>query len=111
MISATTGSTRSRSSDASLPRCGSAYPHFVDARGRCPPEDVGGPWGYADYLEAMSDPTHKRHAEFMSWLGRRDPNEIDRQAMEMALAQFSGLVEVLSAEPPAKPGRRKPRAA
>ena len=24
---------------------GLLYPHLVDAQGRCPPEDVGGPWG------------------------------------------------------------------
>ena len=27
---------------------GLAYPRLTEARGRCPPEDVGGPWGYAD---------------------------------------------------------------
>jgi hypothetical protein len=29
---------------------------LLDAVGRCPPEDVGGAPGYADYLEATSDP-------------------------------------------------------
>ena len=42
------------------------YPRLVDAKGRCPPEDVGGPWGYAEYLDAMSDPTHTRHAELIA---------------------------------------------
>lgn len=64
------------------------FPRLIDARGRCPPEDVGGPWGYAQYLEAMSDPHHRRHAELVEWLGHRDPNEIDRSAMEAALATF-----------------------
>ncbi|HKM70887.1 MAG TPA: plasmid pRiA4b ORF-3 family protein [Stellaceae bacterium] len=32
------------------------YPRLLSARGRCPPEDVGGTWGYAQYLEAMADP-------------------------------------------------------
>lgn len=64
------------------------FPRLIDAKGRCPPEDVGGPWGYAEYLEAMSDPAHKRHAELLGWLGRRDPNEIDRAAMEAALSRF-----------------------
>ena len=86
------------------------YPRLVDAKGRCPPEDVGGPWGYADYLEAMSDPTHKRHAELIGWLGRRDPNQIDRQAMETALARFAGGTRV-PAKSPSKRGRNKAKAA
>ncbi len=64
------------------------FPRLIDAKGRCPPEDVGGPWGYAEYLAAMSDPGHARHAHFVGWLGRRDPNEIDRAAMETALSRF-----------------------
>ena len=64
------------------------FPRLIDAKGRCPPEDVGGPWGYAEYLAAMSDPGHARHAQLMGWLGRRDPNEIDRAAMDTALSRF-----------------------
>ena len=80
------------------------YPRFVDAKGRCPPEDCGGPWGYADYLAAMSDPAHKRHAELVSWLGHRDPNEIDRQAIETALARFTGEPQL----PAKSPSKRRP---
>ena len=36
---------------------GIAYPRLVEASGRCPPEDVGGPWGYRDFLEGIADPT------------------------------------------------------
>ena len=86
------------------------YPRLVDANGRCPPEDVGGPWGYAEYLEAISDQTHARHAELIGWLGHRDPNEIDRQALKTALAGFVALLKA-PAKRPLKPGRRKPRAA
>lgn len=64
------------------------FPRLIDAKGRCPPEDVGGPWGYAEYLEAMSDPTHPRHAELLDWLGHRDPNEIDIAKMQEALSRF-----------------------
>lgn len=64
------------------------FPRLIDAKGCCPPEDIGGPWGYAEYLAAISDPHHPRHAEFMEWLGRRDPNEVDRMAIEAALSPF-----------------------
>lgn len=73
------------------------FPRLIDAKGCCPPEDIGGPWGYAEYLEAISDPHHPRHAEFMGWLGRRDPNEVDRAAIEAALSQF-----VIRAKAPAR---------
>jgi hypothetical protein len=39
-----------------------AYPRLIEASGRCPPEDVGGP-GYAEMLEALADASHERHAE------------------------------------------------
>jgi hypothetical protein len=41
------------------------YPRLLSAKGRCPPEDVGGPWGYAEYLEAMADPNHERDTEMV----------------------------------------------
>ena len=87
------------------------YPRLVDAKGRCPPEDVGGPWGYAEYLDAMSDPTHTRHAELIDWLGCRDPGVIDRQAMATALARVAGSVGAPAKKPPRKRGQSKERAA
>lgn len=34
------------------------YPVLVDAKGRCPPEDVGGPSGYAEFLECTAEQNH-----------------------------------------------------
>lgn len=48
---------------------GVLYPILIAADGHCPPEDCGGPSGYADLLEALSDPTHERHAEMAEWAG------------------------------------------
>ena len=44
-------------------------PPLPDAKveGRCPPEDVGGPLGYEEFLEAIADPHHDRHAELHEW--------------------------------------------
>ena len=53
------------------PEPGVLYPRLIEANGRCPPEDIGGPWGYAEFLEAIGDPKHERHAEFTEWIGRR----------------------------------------
>jgi hypothetical protein len=40
---------------------GKKYPVCVAGARACPPEDVGGAWGYADFVEAMADPGHERH--------------------------------------------------
>ena len=57
---------------------GLIYPFLIDATGRGPPEDVGGPWGYAEFLEAIADPKHESHAEVVQWVGAPfDPNTID----------------------------------
>jgi len=44
----------------------------------CPPEDVGGVWGYAEFLDTIRDPDHDRHGELVEWSGGRfDPDEFD----------------------------------
>ncbi|MCY4500320.1 MAG: hypothetical protein OXE57_01995 [Alphaproteobacteria bacterium] len=37
--------------------------------GRCPPEDVGGPDGFMDFLEAILDPAHEEHRAMLDWYG------------------------------------------
>jgi hypothetical protein len=44
-------------------------PFLIDAKGRCPPEDVGGPPGYGAFLAAMADPAHPEHAAMRTWIG------------------------------------------
>ena len=69
---------------------GVAYPHLVEAAGRCPPEDVGGPWGYAEFLEAIHDPKHDRHAELKDWIGDDfDPNLVDTDQLADELAALA----------------------
>ena len=47
------------------------YPHphpvLLDWEGACPPEDVGGPGGYAYFLEAWHDAKHEEHQEMRKW--------------------------------------------
>ncbi|WP_247355086.1 plasmid pRiA4b ORF-3 family protein [Bradyrhizobium sp. 160] len=58
-------------------------PLLLEAAGRCPPEDVGGASGYAEYLDAISDPTHPDHEQMRRWGPERfDPTVIDRKALE-----------------------------
>jgi len=53
----------------------SAYPRCLGGALACPPEDCGGPYGYAEFLTAVADPEHPRHAELLEWVGGRyDPD-------------------------------------
>ena len=54
------------------------YPVCADGARNCPPEDVGGIWGYSELVEAMSDPEHERRGEFIEWLGESfNPEALD----------------------------------
>jgi hypothetical protein len=45
------------------------YPTCIKGKRACPPEDCGGPCGYAHLLEVLADPNHERHEELSSWIG------------------------------------------
>jgi hypothetical protein len=86
------------------PLPGDSYPRLIEASGRCPPEDVGGPWGYAEFLEALADPEHEQHTDMRRWFGEDfDP----RQVQSDHLAE---RVEKLARKWARKPASRKTRA-
>jgi hypothetical protein len=65
---------------------GMTYPCLVEATGRCPPEDVGGPWGYREFLDAIANPDHEEHAERLEWIGGSfDPTDPDTPALTNAV--------------------------
>jgi hypothetical protein len=67
---------------ASLPRC-------IKAKGACPPEDVGGVWGYAHFLEALNDPDHPEHDDYKEWIdGEFDPTAYDIDAVNELLSKY-----------------------
>lgn len=62
-------------------------PLLIAASGRCPPEDVGGPPGYSEFLEALNDPAHEQHEDVLRWVGEPfEPNLVDTAAIDRALA-------------------------
>lgn len=68
------------------PEDGVRYPVCIAGARACPPEDCGGPWGYAGLLEAIRNPNHKEHKELLEWLGRRfDPEAFDLEGINRAL--------------------------
>src|SRR3972149_3664448 len=54
------------------------HPVCLKGKGACPPEDVGGVWGYAEFLRAIRDPEHSEHDEYLEWVGDEfDPKAFD----------------------------------
>ena len=62
----------------------------VEGERACPPEDVGGPPGYMEYLEAMQDPSHPDYPQMVEWRGRSfDPERFDPAGINRRLSLFS----------------------
>lgn len=55
------------------------YPRCLGGARACPPEDVGGDWGYGEFLEAISHPDHPEHELYLNWIG----NEFDPEAFNL----------------------------
>lgn len=59
---------------------GMEAPRCLEGARACPPEDCGGPFGYAELLEAIGDPRHEQHEELLEWLG----GGFDAEAFDLA---------------------------
>ena len=79
------------------PTPGALYPCLIEVSGRCPPEDCGGPWGYAEMLEAIADPKQERIGDDF------DPH--GGQA-EWLTAEVDALARKWSRKPAGKRSRR-----
>lgn len=86
------------------PEPGATYPRLLKAEGRCPPEDVGGPWGYDHFLEVMADPGHEEHEDLLEWHGGPfDPQDAEPERLAQ---DFAKLAKRWAAKPrkPTPPG-------
>jgi len=64
-------------------------PLCLEGANACPPEDVGGPPGYADFLEAINDPTHEEHKTLLEWCGRSfDPSAFRLERINEILSEI-----------------------
>ena len=64
-------------------------PRCIDGENACPPEDVGGPHGYFDFLEAILDPKHEEHEEMLAWCGGFfNPRKFDMKEVNEALKRL-----------------------
>lgn len=45
---------------------------------KCPPEDVGGMWGFEEFKKIMKNPSRPEHEEYKEWFGEEyDPKYFD----------------------------------
>jgi hypothetical protein len=58
----------------------------IDGQRACPPEDCGGTGGFEEFVEAVTDPTHEEHVDYVQWVGRPfDPEAFSVAATNAAL--------------------------
>ena len=72
------------------------YPVCITGKRACPPEDVGGIWGYEDILNALADPNHAAYEETIEWIG----DDFDSEAFDLEVVN-----ESLQAIKPARAGK------
>lgn len=64
-----------------LPKC-------VTGRRGCPPEDVGGVWGYQEFLDAYNDKNHPEHEAMLEWVGEYfEPEQFDLNEVNEIFAE------------------------
>jgi hypothetical protein len=61
-----------------------AYPRCVAGAGACPPEDVGGTRGYAEFLQVIRKPRHPERKAMLQWAG----GKFDPQAFVPGAVKF-----------------------
>jgi hypothetical protein len=81
---------------------GMTYPRLLKAVGACPPEDVGGAWGYEEFLEALADPDHEQHDDMARWSG--GDFDAEDAGTESIIKRFDRLAKKWA------PRSRKPKA-
>jgi hypothetical protein len=68
------------------------YPVCIDGEQACPPEDVGGVWGFEEFLKAMKDPKHEEHESYVTWWGGQyDPEAFDLKEVNEGLQDIDQI--------------------
>ncbi|MBN1305664.1 MAG: plasmid pRiA4b ORF-3 family protein [Anaerolineales bacterium] len=70
------------------------YPVCIAGKRACPPEDVGGLWGYENFLQAIANPDHEEHDEYIEWVGGDfDPEAFDLDEVNEVLPDYKHFDE------------------
>lgn len=95
---------------------GGDAPACIDGEGACPPEDCGGPGGYAELLATLADPRHPEQGAMREWVGDRlrpfDQEAVDRRvrnAVGQVPESVRLLLDLLADGVNLTPGGRLPR--
>ncbi len=65
------------------------YPRCLDGKRACPPDNVGGVWGYHDFQKAIRNPKHPEHEEMLEWVGGHfDPEAFDLHGVNGLLTLY-----------------------
>jgi hypothetical protein len=63
-----------------------SYPLCVGGARACPPDDVGATPGYQNFLDAISNPRHEEHEDYLVWIGGAfDPEGFDINSVNREL--------------------------
>ncbi|HDR8951492.1 plasmid pRiA4b ORF-3 family protein [Burkholderia vietnamiensis] len=64
-------------------------PVYLGGANACPPEHVGSPYGYVEFLEAIADSAHPEHEHMLGWHGGPfDPAAIDHDLIQARLQRI-----------------------
>ena len=64
-------------------------PICLGRKRRCPPEDVGGPSGYQEFLAVIFEPGHEEFSHFRGWAGGKfHAEEFDLKAVNNILSRM-----------------------
>ncbi len=72
------------------PQPGVRYPQFLGGERRCPPEDCGGPFGYAEFLREIASKRRDERSATLEWHGGPyDPDEVGEEKIVTALGAIA----------------------
>lgn len=70
-----------------LPALGMVRPVCLAGERHCPPEDVGGVPGYAEFLEVIFEPGHEEYEPYVRWAG--EPSPLNRSVGRFQPEEFN----------------------
>lgn len=58
---------------------------YIDGNGERPPEDVGGTWGFEEYLKIMDNEKHPRHQDMKAWAESQKERKLSPEKINQRL--------------------------
>lgn len=73
---------------------GEPFARCTAGQGTTPPEDCGGPYGYAQLCEILKDPTHERYEDMQEWVGDISTRDFDLEGINIRLERLKPFTEL-----------------